>query len=88
MKQITEEKVKSEDIVLTYETIVQSEKLKSGDLQAETDYLKRYKVAYDTLKDTFDLPPDKRPRRGFRRPIVSTKKVKFDIMQVKHNVKQ
>ena len=45
------------------------------ELQHEIEGLRRYKSSYHKLKDTFDLPPDKRPRRGFRRPVISTKKV-------------
>ena len=47
----------------------------NDNLLVKIDELKQYKVSYHTLKDTFDLPPDKRPRRGFRRPVISTKKV-------------
>ncbi|XP_076812117.1 uncharacterized protein LOC143459041 [Clavelina lepadiformis] len=47
------------------------------ELQNEMEDLRRYKVSYDTLKDTFDLPPDKRPKRGFRRPVISTKKTQL-----------
>lgn len=47
------------------------------ELMEEIEDLRRYKISYHTLKDTFDLPADKRPRRGFRRPIISTKKVFF-----------
>ena len=44
-------------------------------LEDEITNLRHYKINYQTLKDTFDLPADKRPKRGFRRPVISTKKV-------------
>ena len=48
---------------------------KKTELLDENEMLRPYKMSYDTLKDTFDLPPEKRPKRGFRRPILATKKV-------------
>nr|XP_039262951.1 uncharacterized protein LOC120338989 [Styela clava] len=50
---------------------------KKQQLQDENNVLRPYKMNYDTLKDTFDLPPDKRPKRGFRRPILATKKTQL-----------
>lgn len=49
--------------------------VKKRELMDANADLRPYKMNYDTLKDTFDLPPEKRPKRGFRRPILATKKV-------------
>lgn len=77
MQQINEEQSKSDEVASSLENVVQIVEDKNSKLKMEADMLRRYKVGYDTLKDTFDLPPDKRPRRGFRRPVISTKKVKY-----------
>lgn len=51
--------------------------VKKRELMDENADLRPYKMNYDTLKDTFDLPPEKRPKRGFRRPILATKKTQL-----------
>nr|XP_002121447.1 uncharacterized protein LOC100177030 [Ciona intestinalis] len=70
-------KVHADDKTQAYEEVLKELKQIIGNLRGESGNLRKYKVAYDTLKDTFDLPADKRPRRGFRRPVVSTKKTQL-----------
>ena len=65
----------AEDQIIHLSLLNEEVEQSKGELQADIEELRRYKLSYHTLKDTFDLPPDKRPRRGFRRPIISTKKV-------------
>jgi len=65
----------AEEEMLRLKSFNQASEESKFDLEKEIEGLRHYKISYQTLKDTFDLPPDKRPRRGFRRPVISTKKV-------------